>query len=127
MQLLNYQGIETNRVSTDRDQSIWKSLKDIASEGRLRMPYDQLLLDELEALSDVNGKVDHPPAGSKDLADAFACSIVGALVVGGEESEDRAIVLSEDTIFDVGDFPEMPFGMTGSGFEMPLGLRGYGD
>lgn len=127
MQLLNYQGIETNRVSTDRDPSIWKSLKDIASEGRLRMPYDELLMDELEALSDVNGKVDHPPAGSKDLADAFACSIVGALVLGGEESEDRAIVLSEDSIFDVGDFPEMPFGMTGSGFDMPLGLRGYGD
>ena len=126
MQLLTYQGIETQRVSTDRDPSIWKSLKDIASEGRLRMPYDQLLIDELEGLSEVNGKVDHPPAGSKDLADAFACSIVGALVVGGEESSERSIVLSEATIFDVGDYPDLPFGMTHNGFQMPIGLGGYG-
>jgi len=93
IQIFTSQGVESNKVSTDRDPSLWSSLKDVASEGRLRMPFDQLLMNELEALSRIdNGKVDHPPNGSKDLADAFCCSIAGAIVVGGEESPDGAIV-----------------------------------
>jgi len=120
MQILESHGIETDRVSTDRDVSIWKTLKDVASDGRLRLPHQQLLLEELEALTEVKGKVDHPPAGSKDLADAFACSIVGALKAGGEESEDRAIVSSEETIFEIGLFDDLPMGMTHRGHQMPL-------
>lgn len=93
IQILTSHGIESERVSTDRDPTIWSSLKDLASEGRLKMAYDELLMNELEALSRVdNGKIDHPPNGSKDKADAFACSIVGALATGGEEDAEGAIV-----------------------------------
>ena len=63
MQILEAHGIESERVSTDRDPSIWKTLKDIASEGRLKMPQELDLLDELDALSRIDGKVDHPPFG----------------------------------------------------------------
>lgn len=110
MQTLAHHGIETALVSTDRDQNIWKSVKDIASENRLRMPYSPLLELELEALSRVNGKVDHPVGGSKDLADAFACSLVGALSVGGSEQESEPLEVGE-VVFDFGETLEPLYGM----------------
>lgn len=104
IQIFTNEGIESGKMSTDRDPSIWGSLKDIASEGRLRMPFSQLLFDELEALNRLNnGKVDHPPSGSKDLADAFACSIVSTLEIGGEEDPEGAIVEVGGTYFETGD------------------------
>lgn len=101
LQTLAHHGITTNRVSTDRDQDIWKAVKDISSEGRLSMPYSALLLQELDALSRVGGKVDHPVGGSKDLADAFACSLVGAIQVGGSEDGGETIEVGE-AYFEVG-------------------------
>lgn len=104
IQIFTWEGIESDKMSTDRDPSIWSSLKDVASDGRLRMPFDQLLMNELEALSRVdNGKIDHPPNGSKDLADAFSCSIVSAIAVGGEEDPEGAIVESSGAYFDTGE------------------------
>lgn len=114
IQTFNMQGVESDKVSTDRDPSIWSAVKNIASESRLRMAFDQLLMNELEALSRIdNGKIDHPPNGSKDLADAFACSIVGAIAAGGEEDPEGSIV-------DVGE----PVYFTGESFTP---LEGYAD
>lgn len=111
IQIFTLQGVESEKVSTDRDPSIWGAVKDIASETRLKMAFDQLLMNELEALSRLdNGKVDHPPNGSKDLADAFACSIVGAIAIGGEEDSEGAIV-------DIG----APLYVTGDAFEPLIG------
>jgi len=102
MQTLTNHGIETALVSTDRDSNIWKTVKDVASEGRLSMPHSALLQKELEALSRVgNGKIDHPVGGSKDLADAFACSLVDAIQIGGSEGGGVEILLGEN-IFETG-------------------------
>jgi hypothetical protein len=105
IQILLMHGIESKRVSTDLDPDIWKNLKDIASDARLSMPFSQLLQNELEALSRVDGKkVDHPPAGSKDEADAFACSIVGAVALGGGEDPDGTeIELQGSGFIEVGE------------------------
>lgn len=121
MQLLEMQGIETDRVSADRTDAVWKNLRDVASEGRLKMPYDELLMDELESLTKIKGKVDHLPHKSKDLADALACSIVGAIAIGGEEDADGKMVDLGEKFFDVGqaetplygydDFELSPIGM----------------
>lgn len=103
IQIFTAQGIESSKVSTDRDPSLWSALKDIASEGRLKMPFDQLLMNELESLSRLdNGKIDHPPNGSKDLADAFCCSVVGAIAAGGEEDPDGAIVRTGGPYYETG-------------------------
>lgn len=130
IQIFTRLGIESDRVSTDRDADIWKSLKDVASDGRLRIPFEQLLMNELESLSRMNGKVDHPPGGSKDLADAFACSIAGAILLGGEEDAEGAIV-------DVGAQSSFSGGLginlagtdefslsVGSPYGLPLGMDG---
>ena len=63
LQTLAHHGIAVDRVSTDRDPSIWKAIKDIASEARLTLPHSALLLKELSALSRVKDKVDHPIGG----------------------------------------------------------------
>lgn len=89
MQMMKRHGIDTARVSTDLDEGIWRNLRDLASDGRLKMPANQLLQNELEGLSKVGNKVDHAPGSSKDAADAFASSIQGAIVAGGRESEDH--------------------------------------
>ena len=93
IQILMMHGIESTKVSTDLDPSIWKTIKDVFSDARGLMPYSALLQKELEALTRIErGKVDHPPGGSKDEADAFACSIVGAIELGGGEDPEGAEV-----------------------------------
>jgi len=130
IQILLSHGIESDRVSTDRDPDIWKTLKDVASESRLYMPFSQRLMDELEALSRGDkGKVDHPPGGSKDEADALACSIVGAINLGGEEDPEHEITEVGVGFFEVGDavaplvgMAELSFGQGNLG--LPIGMKG---
>jgi hypothetical protein len=128
MQILTNHGILSERVSADINDNVYKTLKDVASDGRLDMPFDQLLMNELESLSRFGNKVDHPPGGSKDLADAFACSIVGAIESGGEEDADGLAVDLGASFFDIGPSMEVPFGMEEQAFSlggingMPIGL-----
>lgn len=130
IQIFTRLGIESDKVSTDRDPDLWKTLKDVASDGRLKLPYSKLLLEELESLSRVNGKVDHPPGGSKDLADALAGSVSGAILLGGEEDEEGAIVdVGAVTISSGGTAAELA-GMDhvslsiGDPYGLPLGMDG---
>jgi hypothetical protein len=90
-QILESHGIETERFSTDTSEEGWRTLRDVAYEGRLDMPEDELLLTELLGLSRLpNGKIDHLGEGSKDLADALAGAVFGALTLGGQEDESGA-------------------------------------
>lgn len=128
MQILSSHGIKSGLVSTDRDASIWKTLKDVASEARLSMPFSQRLLTELAGLGRFNGKVDHMVGGSKDEADAFACSIVGAISLGGEEDVSGEPIESGGSLFATG--PELSSLEFGQGaFDLPFGMRGmnFGD
>lgn len=103
MQIIEDAGIETDRVSTDLNNNVWRTLKDVASDNRLKMSANELLMTELESLVDLGRKVDHPPAGGKDLADAFGCSIVGAIELGGEEGDAADDVVMGQSIFATGD------------------------
>jgi hypothetical protein len=135
MQTLERHGIKTDRLSTDVNDSVWKTLMDVVSDNRLEMPYDPMLQIELEALTRLsNGKVDHPPGGSKDMADAFACSIQGAVLVGGEENANGSDVLVDESSFRMGSagdpFDQGEYGYTGAlpggGFGVPMGMKGFG-
>jgi hypothetical protein len=86
MQILESHGIETDRFSTDVSEEGWRTLRDVAYEGRLQVPERELVVTELLGLSRLpNGKIDHLGDGSKDEADGLAGSVAGALEVGGEE------------------------------------------
>jgi hypothetical protein len=95
LQTFALHGIPTKKVSTDTTPDIWKTLKDLIYDGRYTVPYSDLLLNEFQGLSKVSGKVDHQIGGSKDLADAVACSAVGALEIGGSEETDPAAPIFE--------------------------------
>jgi len=90
MQIIESKGVETERVSLDRDETAWRTLRDLMYEVRLSMPMSKILIeDELPSLQKLsNGKIDHPPMGSKDEADALAGSVMGAIEIGGAEDPD---------------------------------------
>jgi hypothetical protein len=89
MQILESHGIETERFSTDVSEEGWRTLRDVAYEGRLLMPRRQFVLNELLGLSRLpNGKIDHLGDGSKDEADSLAGAVCGALELGGQEDPD---------------------------------------
>lgn len=92
IQTLEANGIETDRVSTDLTNEPYRGLRDLFNEGRISLPLlyppdrDPRILRELYGLNKLaNGKLDHPVGGSKDLADALACAVQGAVQMGGQE------------------------------------------
>jgi hypothetical protein len=112
MQILESKGVLSERVTTDRDDSVWKNLRDLMSEGRVEIHHRPRVLGELLALDrGPNGKVDHPPMGSKDEADALACSVLGALALGGQERGGQSFYAQ--TVFGAGtdSVMEAPYGM----------------
>lgn len=59
MQILEATGIPTKRVSVDRDETAWRTLRDLIYEGRISLPGLPLLEDELLGLKKLlNGKID---------------------------------------------------------------------
>lgn len=117
MQQLRARGIESYRVSTDMTNEPMNTMKELIYEGRLEAYYRKVVMDEIKALTQLrNGRIDHPPGGSKDEADALAGAIMGALELGGQET---------GTVIDPWTAtPEMP--MTIHSF-MPTGMGDWGD
>jgi len=123
MQILKSKGIESERISTDMSEDPWRTLRDLAYEGRLQVPRPAsndplnpprfLLREELLSLTRLpNGRIDHPSDGSKDEADALACAVLGAIACGGREEE--AGVRTHYT---------PPMITVGSAFELPIGFK----
>lgn len=115
MQILHTQGIRTKKVSADRDDSVWRNLRDLMYEGRISLPNSKMLYEELTALMKMpNGKVDHPASSGKDLADAVACAALSAVSIGGAETKEESdIVFETASVYDsypIG-FPETSSGM----------------
>jgi hypothetical protein len=112
LQILESRGIEAEKISCDRaDTPVWKTLKDVMYDGRLQAYYHELAIAELRGLRRLpNGKVDHPDGGSKDVADALAGSVFGALEVGGigeGSTPERADQVSVD-YFGTGGSLQLP-------------------
>lgn len=85
IQTLAMHGIKSGKLSVDRDDTAWKTLRDVMYESRLKMPYSALLFRELAGLGDYHGKIDHASDSSKDLADGLSGSVFNAIEIGGAE------------------------------------------
>jgi hypothetical protein len=74
LQLLRQHGFLTGNVSMDKTSLPYDILKTAIYDRRIRAPYSELAKKELASLErdTKTGKIDHPPGGSKDLADAMA-------------------------------------------------------
>ena len=100
MQILELWGIESKRVSVDANDAAYTAVRDVMYEFRFDGYFHERVLREFEALTRLpNGKIDHPPKGSKDESDAVAGAVLGALNAGGSEEDDG----DKTDHFDVGD------------------------
>lgn len=79
-QILRRKGIRTRTVSVDRSLEAYETLKELILDGRLALYRYEQFLSEAKRLELVRGvKVDHPPGGSKDVADAVAGAVSEAV------------------------------------------------
>jgi len=81
IQQMKARGVQSEVVSVDRTMDAYEALKSALYEKRIEFYRYEPFLAELRALEydKVRGKVDHPVAGTKDVADAVA-GMVFALV-----------------------------------------------
>jgi hypothetical protein len=121
MQILESKGIETDRISTDRTIEPYKTLRDLMYEGRVMIPEDEKLLGELLSLNVAFGKIDHPTYGSKDMSDALACAVLGAVELGGAEDVTGERDYYSSATFETGIIDgSIPLGLT-------VDALGFGD
>ena len=91
-QLLEKAGVVTRELSVDRTTAPYDTFKELLLTGQLDYYADPVLVAELTRLELVKGrKVDHPPGGSKDIADAAVgavynlCELLAVLESGEGE------------------------------------------
>lgn len=85
LQLLSRRGITAELYSLDRNTEGYDVLKSLVYGGDIELPFHPLAFTELESLVKVSDrKVDHQAGMSKDMADAIAGSVRGAVVLLGE-------------------------------------------
>ncbi len=90
----------------------------------MEIPHSELCKVELFGLSKLpNGKVDHPNGGSKDLADALACSVAGAVELGGRDELDSLGRPVEAHLASAAWPQAMPEGELPLGFVAPGAMR----
>ncbi len=80
IQILKENGFKCEVFSVDRDTSAYDTLKEKMYARQLRCYRYEPFLEELKRLELFEGtKVDHPPNGSKDVADAVAGAVYAAV------------------------------------------------
>ena len=90
MQILREKWIKCELLSVDRDTSAYDTLKEKMYAGQLKCYRYEPFFNELKRLELLVGtKVDHPPHGSKDVADAVAGAVYGAVENAGMVREVR--------------------------------------
>lgn len=76
IQQLMQEGFRTDILSVDKNTEAYDLLKELIYTGRCALPNHPLLIQELCQLELIRGKkIDHPPRGSKDIADAVAGAV----------------------------------------------------
>lgn len=129
LQILESWGIEARKASTDRSTELYDTLKDVMYDSRLEGYYHEVLVGEIQRLTKLrNGKIDHPPSGSKDIADALAGAVALSVEFGGDEGEQREYAddAGDASLYmDAGPTAGAGLGIDG-GFGMSLGFEGGG-
>ena len=95
---LKLQNIRTELISIDRSKNPYYHLRNVILEKRFSGVYSEKIIRELKQLEENNQKWDHPPDGSKDIADALCGSIWSANEYLSEDNE--LSVQSVDTLKD---------------------------
>jgi hypothetical protein len=148
MQQLKRRRFRAEYLSVDRNKNPYEDLREAIYEGRLEFPpyytyiksggdkQVQIAVKELTELTDTGKKIDHPPNGSKDVADAMA-GVVYTLM--GERTYARGASPMQMSVDATPEENEYQFdsgyshpAMRGQGMsaplppESPLGMLGLG-
>jgi hypothetical protein len=120
LQMLDGRGFETDRLSIDKDKSVYHAWRAGFEEHRIRLHRNEIMLHEAEQLLEMDKKYDHPPTGSKDITDAAAGAFWNA--ISGDEkitmmSHNVPSIYSGQTM-DAEQKPGLPM-------EIPLPPKGY--
>jgi hypothetical protein len=80
IQELNKLGINSENLSVDKTLAPYETLKELIYIGKIKAYQNAVLMGELKRLELIEGKkVDHPPKGSKDIADALAGAVYNCI------------------------------------------------
>lgn len=111
-QQLKRNGIKAEYISMDRTPEPYETFRTAMYDGRIRCVYHPKLeieLNDLERDYSKNGKIDHPPYSSKDLADAVASLVYNMHIDPIYTTEDlmiqqvNKVVDSEYNDYNTGD------------------------
>lgn len=95
-------GFIVENVSADKNKLISQTGKMLCLDGRVEMPYNELLAEELKGLYDDGKKIEHIKEGYKDHYDSYCCCVFnlvqsadngGILMTPYDDPEDEADML----------------------------------
>jgi hypothetical protein len=90
LQILEAAGFKVDRLSIDKDKSVYTAWRSAVEDLRLRLYRSDELMDEIELLMEGEKRFDHPDFGSKDTADSAVGAYYGAI-----NSDERTTLLTE--------------------------------
>ena len=141
--------IRADYLSVDRQKLPYEDLREAIYEGRVEFPpyitvvspgstkTCEIAVDELSQLTDTGKKIDHPPDGSKDVADCMAAVVTELM---GDRQYHRGLISYSsggaspgpaptstpgEIRMDFGDMraPTVPRDLSGLGMSVPRNLR----
>jgi len=120
LQELEARGYEVDKLSVDRDKSVYTSWRTGFEELRIRLPRNEQMVREAAELLEMDKKFDHPPDGSKDTTDAAAGAYYNAI-----NSDEKLTLASYNApaVYSGQDIKDSS--QPGPPIEIPLPARGY--
>lgn len=79
LQELEARGFAVDKLSIDRDKSVYNAWRAGFEEHRIRLYRNEQMIREAENLLEVDKKYDHPPDGSKDTTDGASGAFFNAV------------------------------------------------
>jgi len=124
IQILRQRGFQTGLMSVDKDTHPYDTLKTCMNDARLSAPEDEHAVKELLSLSRVpqKDKVDHPPGGSKDVADAIAGCVFGLTMRRSIWMEHGISVFEMPSYIRDAKSPDMKAGVSPEGDDVEVGV-----
>jgi LAGLIDADG-like domain/Intein splicing domain len=120
LQMLEARGFEVDKLSIDKDKSVYTAWRAGFEEHRIRLPRNEQMLREAEQLLEMDKKYDHPPDGSKDTTDAASGAYYNAV-----NSEEKVTMTSFNapSVYSGQQFVEQD--RPTPPMEIPLPAKGY--
>lgn len=120
LQELEARQFTVDKLSVDRDKSVYTAWRAGFEEHRIRLPRNEQMLREAENLLEMDKKFDHPPDGSKDTTDAAAGAFFNAV-----NSDEKLSMASHNAPSVYTGQQVQQFEQEAPPIEIPLPSKGY--